>query len=250
MVETRFKSRFTGEEIENLLVRAQSSLSESSLTDSYTDGIEGTVFSGKGAKSLYELLLDRTSGETLKNSIDAIPGISLFTDTDKAKLDKISDKFVGGVRDIATRNAIDTSSFTGDEVVFVRSDSFGNPNFFYWDDINSEWLSVSQDSASNEYVFPALPIGTNTLRTFPAGGATCMKFVAHCKNGSNVHSAEILINTNYANVYYTTFAELKSNPIQPIFNIFAELDANLNLVLKAEVYVANSTIKITKVSEL
>lgn len=250
MAETRFKSRFTGAEIEQLLVKAQSSISDSVITDSYTDGKEGTVFSGVGAKALHTLMIDRTSGETLKAAIEAIPNVAVFTEADRAKLTQMSDKFVGAVRDIASRNAIDTSSFVGDEVVFVRSDQDGNPAFFYWDDTNGKWLNAIADGTGNEDVFPTLPIGTNTLTTYPAGGTTCLKFIVHSKNGSNVHTAEVLINTNFANVYYTTYAELKSNPLQPIFNLYAELDSNLNIVIKADVYVANSTIKITKVAEL
>lgn len=250
MAENRYKSRFTGSEIENLLVRAQSALSSNSVTDSYTEGLADTIFSGVGAKNLYNLLLDKTSGETLKNAIEAIPDVAIFTEANKTKLNKISDKFVGGVNDIATRNAIDTSSYTGNEVIFVKSDSFGNPMFFYWDPINLVWVKAIDDGVSNESSYPGLSIGTHTLKTFAAGSTTCLKFIAHCRNGSNVHSAEVLINTNYSNVYYTTYADIKSNPLQPIFNLYAELDANLNVLLKADVYVANSTLKVTKLAEL
>lgn len=250
MAENRFKSRFTGTEIENLLVRAQSSLSSNSVTDSYKEGLPDTIFSGAGAKNLYNELLDKTSGETLKNAIESIPGVAIFTEDNKTKLNKVSDKFVGGVNDIATRNSIDTSLFTGNEIIFVRSDSFGNPMFFYWDNINLKWEEAIDDGISNELSFPGLSIGTHSLKTFAAGSTTCLKFIVHSRNGSNVHSAEVLINTNYSNVYYTTYADIKSNPLQPIFNLYAELDANLNIILKADVFVANSTLKITKLAEL
>lgn len=249
-MEKRFKSKFTGADIEALLSKAQNAISSVDVTDSYTEGKSGTVFSGVGAKALYDYVNDRTSGETLKTQIEAIPGVTVFTDADKAKLDKVSDKFVGSFLDIASRNAFDTSGLVGNEICFVRANELANPMFYYWEDTLGVWVKAIDDGISQEEIFPALATGTHTLKVILAGGPTAFKYILHAKNGAYVQTSEVLISTNYADVFYTDYALLLSDPNTPMYQVYAELDVDLNIIIKADVYLNNTTIKMMKSAEL
>ncbi len=169
-----YRFSLTAAQIEQLLLSIGNKLDASNIEYDYTvGGPPGTVSAASAVKNMWLKLNEMVTGEGLKDAINSAGDSHVFTDYYKSLLDRDTWKFVGSPADYLARDEIDTSQFTGGEVILVQSNRSGNPEFQFWKrtpvpggDPVFGWAVIDNRGGQDvDVTFPI--IGTNLLKKIP-----------------------------------------------------------------------------------
>jgi len=208
-VPTKYRSSYTGQQIDRLLGSISSKLDATAIKNDFLGG-EGQVASAELAKILNDQFQQFLDPNFFRDLIQNIPDNNLFTDEDKAKLDAVDNTTYKGVfLNSADRSAnLSTSGFTGKEITFLLDDGEGLQAWDYWDTSTSSWEKaklVTADELAN-LTFPT--VGTGVLATFDKTERRVGKFVVYGTKVLDFQSFEFLVGTNGTDTFISAFGEV------------------------------------------
>lgn len=192
--EKQYRFSLTAAEIERLLLSISDKLTATEIVYDYTaGGEEGKVAAASAVKNMWLKLNEMVTGEGLKNAINAAEDSNVFTDADKEALSRQSYKFVGSPADILARDDIDTTKFTGGELILLQKNISGNPELQYWKrtpvvggTATFAWESLSA-SGSNDTQLEIPVVGTQLLKKVPKTLFHMVEFRIHAKEENTGH---------------------------------------------------------------
>lgn len=186
MAERSYRFSLTAAEIERLLLSIQSAIQNVDIIYDYTAGGEvGQVAAASAVKNMWLKVNEMVTGEGLKDAINNAGDSNVFTDYYKSLLDRDGWKFIGSPADILARDDIDTSTFTGGEVILLQKNDSGNPEFQYWKrtpvaggDPVFGWSPVYEGGANDSNI--EIPVvGTTILKSIPKALFHMVEFRVH-----------------------------------------------------------------------
>lgn len=189
-----YRFSLTAAEIERLLLSINTAIQNVSIIYDYTAGGEvGQVSAASAVKDMWLKLNEMVTGEGLKDAINAADDSNVFTDYYKSLLDREGWKFIGSPPDLLARDDIDTTNFTGGEVILLQKNSSGNPEFQYWkrtpvanSDPTFAWASVYERGANDAQI--SIPVmGTTILKTIPKALFHMVEFRVHVYDNIGGH---------------------------------------------------------------
>uniref|UniRef100_A0AAU8L019 Uncharacterized protein n=1 Tax=Serratia phage Kevin TaxID=3161161 RepID=A0AAU8L019_9CAUD len=169
-----YRFSLTAAQIEKLLLSIGEKLGPTDIEYDYTKGgAAGVVSAASAVRNMWLKLNEMVTGEGLKDAINNAGDSHVLTDYYKSLLDRDTWKFVGSPADYLARDDIDTSQFTGGEVILVQSNRSGNPEFQFWKrtavpggDPVYGWAVIDNRGGQDvDVTFPI--IGTNLLKKIP-----------------------------------------------------------------------------------
>lgn len=221
---TKYRSSFTGSQIDRLLSSISSKLDASVIKNDFTGGAN-LVASAELAKQLnfqIERVLDPNYFQELFLSI---PNSNLFTNADKSKLDAVDNTTYKGVFTNPTDRStnLTTTGFVGKEVTFLLDDGSGLQSWDYWDTISGSWKKaklISSDELANQ-TFPT--VGTGTLATYLKTEKRIGKFVVYAYKNTDFQGYEFLVGTNGTDTFITAYGEIGN---ASLFDVDATISGN------------------------
>lgn len=181
-----YRFSLTAAEIERLLLSIKEKLDVTNIEYDYTKGGgAGVVSAASAVKEMWLKLNEMVTGQGLKDAINGAGDSNVFTDYYKSLLDRDTWKFVGSPADELERDDLDTSLYTGGEVILVQRNKSGNPEFQYWKrtpvaggEPTFGWATV--DTRGNQDVDDEYPVvGTNLLKKIPKSLFHMVEFRIH-----------------------------------------------------------------------
>lgn len=222
---TKYRSSFTGSEVDRLLASISNKLDSSVIKNDFTGGAD-LVASAELAKLLNDQMERVLDPNYFRDLFLSIPDSNLFTDADKAKLAAVDNSTYKGVfTNPADRSTnLPTTGFVGKEVTFLLDDGTGLQSWDYWDTVTSSWKKaklVSVDELANQ-TFPT--VGTGILAQFDKTEKRMGKFVVYAtRTGGDFQGFEFLIGTNLTDTYISAYGEI-GNAV--LFDVDATVSGN------------------------
>lgn len=215
-----YRFSLTAAQIEKLLLSIGDKLDKTSIEYDYTKGGGlGVVSAASAVKDMWLRLNEMVTGEGLKQAINDAEDSNVFTDYYKSLLDRDTWKFVGSPADYLERDDIDTSQFTGGEVILVQSNRSGNPEFQYWKrtpvpggDPVFGWAVV--DSRGGQDVDVEFPVvGTGLLKKIPKSLFHMVEIRIHAYRAATGDWQDVDGKLGYRgdNVYFSLGNEIQLN---------------------------------------
>lgn len=213
-----YRMSMTAADIERLLLSISDKLTVANIIHDYTaGGGDKDIIAAEAVKNMWLKLNEMVTGQGLVDAINAAPNSNSFTDAYKARLDQDSYKFIGSPNDTLERDDIDTTNFTGGELILLQKNASGNPEMQYWKrtaHIDSEptyaWASISSSGSEDANItFPTA--GTQLLKRIPKSLFHMVEFRIHgiVTNG-NWQSVDGKVGYVGNDLYYTLSDELKT----------------------------------------
>ncbi|UPW36075.1 hypothetical protein T751_00090 [Klebsiella phage T751] len=226
MAERSYRFSLTAAEIERLLLSIQTAIQNVDIIYDYTaGGTPGQVAAASAVKNMWLKVNEMVTGEGLKDAINNAGDSNVFTDYYKSLLDRDGWKFIGSPADILARDDIDTTNFTGGEVILLQKNDSGNPEFQYWKrtpvaggDPIFNWTPVYEGGANDSNI--EIPVvGTSILKSIPKALFHMVEFRVHVYDKTQGHwqdtdgkigfRGEDLIYTEYNNVQTQQLATIE-----------------------------------------
>jgi hypothetical protein len=140
---SKFRSRYTGAEIDSLLTSIQNKIDTSYIVNNF-DGGEDLIASAELAKILYDNDQRLNDPNYIQDLILSIPNAVIVTQADIDKLDRLAGAFQGSFADVAARNlGVNTGGFKGGELTFLINDGHGQQELSYWSTQSLTWVKAS-----------------------------------------------------------------------------------------------------------
>nr|CAK6597873.1 unknown function [Klebsiella phage vB_Ko_K5lambda5] len=226
MAERSYRFSLTAAEIERLLLSIQTAIQNVDIIYDYTaGGTPGQVAAASAVKNMWLKVNEMVTGEGLKDAINNAGDSNVFTDYYKSLLDRDGWKFIGSPADILARDDIDTTNFTGGEVILLQKNDSGNPEFQYWKrtpvaggDPIFNWAPVYEGGANDANI--EIPVvGTSILKSIPKALFHMVEFRVHVYDKTQGHwqdtdgkigfRGEDLIYSEYNNVQTQQLATIE-----------------------------------------
>lgn len=243
---SKYRSSYTGAEIQRLLSSISSKLDSTVIRNDFTGGTD-VVASAELAKILNDQFQQFLDPNFFRDLVASIPDNNLFTDADKAKLESVDNTTYKGVFLTPTdRNTnLPTTGFTGKEVTFLLDDGSGLQSWDYWDTATNTWKKaklVSTDEIEN-ITFPT--VGTGTLSTFDRTEKRAGKYLIYATKGLDFQAYEFLAGTNGTDTYISAFGEVGN---AQLFNVAANISGN-NVNITVTTLTTSVTVSARRVNE-
>jgi len=207
MLPTKYRSLFTGTEIDQILQSVRDKIDKSAITQDFSSGEADQVVSAAAVKALSEAFDNTFTPTGVKELLAQAPDSNIFTDDDKRKVDAINVQFKGTVVDIPSRDAIDTAQYTGGEVILVLRTAARTTEFQWWDGLTDSWEPVNAGVGDIETV--VLPTGTTVIAGYDSTLISGVKYVIHGKSATgDSHMAEVMIVSKGVEISFSVFAEV------------------------------------------
>lgn len=221
---TKYRSSFTGSEIDRLLASISDKLDASVIKNDFTGGAD-LVASAELAKQLNFQIERVLDPNYFKQLFLQIPDSNLFTNADKSKLDAVDNTTYKGVfTNPADRSTnLPTTGFVGKEVTFLLDDGNGIQSWDYWDPVGGAWKKaklVSTDELSNQ-TFPT--VGTGILAQFNRTERRMGKFVVYATKNTDFQGFEFLVGTNGTDTFISAYGEIGN---AALFDVDATITGN------------------------
>lgn len=244
---TKYRSLFTGSQIDEILQSVRDKIDKSSITSDYTGGEEDKVVSAAAMKGLSDAFDKTFTAQGIRDLLGQAENSNVFTDEDKKKVNSINTQFKGTVIDIPSRDAIDTTQYTGGEVILVLKNAASVSEWQYWDGAEEKWEPVS--SGGGERDLTVLPSGSSVIASYTIGTICGAKYVVHGKSTSNdSHIAEVVITNKLTAISWTVYGEVIAG--EDVFSLDVSLNPNgLDIDLAVTTTKPSSTIQIVKQAE-
>lgn len=242
----KYRSRYTGPQIEQLLDSVPSKLSLSHIVNDYSGGVE-LVASAESVRLLYLAQGRFSDPNYIKSLILSIPGALIFTQEDKDRIDALAGFFRGSFPNLSARNSgVDTVGFKGGELTFVIDDGFGQQELSYWDATALQWKKSqflkSPIDPSQSYTTAANRVVISIDKTKFSSG----KYAIRCDSATQFTMFELFLALKNTDVYWTTYAQLGTNDnLMKITSITVDptsIQVNCDLA-------ANVTVKVIRLGE-
>lgn len=246
-VPTKFRSRYTGSEVDSLLTSITQKIDTSFIINDFNGGA-GLVASAELAKTLYTNSLRLQDPNYIRSLILSIPNAVIVTQSDLDKLNRLAGSFQGSYPNASTRNlAVNPAAFKGGELTFLVNDGNGQQELSYWDAGGLVWtkakLTPSPNTAPSFY-----PSGGDaiviTLDITRYDGA---KYFVKVKSGANILIFELLVCYSGLDTFWTTQGFIGNNT--GIGRVVSASLTSTTLQVTMNV-VPNSTVTFTKVVEV
>lgn len=205
---TRYRSRYTGRQIDELLGSIQGKIDTTYIVNDWSGGVD-LVASAELAKQLYERLEKFKDPNYVKELYLTIPDADIFTVQDRARLDRTIGFFLGSFPNAAERNlAINTIGFKGGEITFLMDDGEGLQELSYWDTNTLSWRKskwTREMGGGNETPSTGPDTGIITIdrNKFSTG-----KYLVKAEQGLLVKAIELLVVSAGDNSWWTSYAPI------------------------------------------
>lgn len=217
-----YRFSLTAAQIENLLLSINDAIKTSDIIYDYAaGGTTGQVAAASAVKDMWLKLNQMVTGQGLKDAINNADDSNVFTDYYKSILDRESWKFIGSPADTLARDDIDTTNFTGGEVILLQKNLAGNPEFQYWkrtpvangDPIFS-WEPVYEGSSNDSSIeIPA--IGTSIVKQIPKSLFHMIEFRVHVFDKTLGHWQSVDGKLGYRgeDLIYSLYNQVQTKPL-------------------------------------
>ncbi len=210
MSNMKYRSRFTGKEIDQLLASIDNKIDLSYISNDWNGGTQ-LVASAELAKTLYQGLQLFQDPNYIEELITSIPGSLVYTEADRDKLDRLAGFFQGSYANPGTRNAaVNTVGFKGGELTFLIDDdtSSGVQELSYWDNVGLRWRKAKfvpdQSSPSANYTSG----GTVVTITMDVTKYSAGKYLLKAESATQIRVSEILLAHKGGNTFWTSYGEI------------------------------------------
>lgn len=241
---TKYRSLFSGKEIDETLKSVRDKIDKSSITDSYAGGELDKVVSAAAVKSLSDAFDKTFTADGVRTLIDEATDSNVYTDEDKRKVGQINTQFKGTVIDVPSRDAIDVSKYVGGEVILVLRNTADLSEFQYWDGVSLKWLPVSGGASAKDKA--TLPSGTTVIASYEMGSVHGAKYLVHGKSTANdSHVVEVMITNKLTAIAWSQYGEVVAG--NDVFTVSVGLNGNgVDIELSVTTTQASSVISIVK----
>lgn len=210
----------TPEKFSELIKSIPDKIPTANITTNWRDGDDDQVIAASTLSTILKTLYERSSGEGLKAQISAAENSNVLTDEMVQNLNDITVKFVGVVADVAARNEIVTSSYTGGETIILLQNTYGNPTTQYWDNANRAWADVYTDESAERTV-TIQTAGSSVVRSFELSGTQIytLEIMGYTSGVLQSTTVKIGVLSGSTDPYVTIGAEMRSSSSQRVFQI-------------------------------
>lgn len=258
MVPTRYRSIFSGQEIDELLSTIQFKLDGFSIVNEFTTGGATRVASAETVKLLKSYIDLLETPDHLKTIMANIEDDNFLTDALYTKLlnsatltlDQknyvlgLSDKFKGSFATAAARNAIITTNFMGGELTFLLDDGYGYQTLDFWDNNSHSWKKFQLSTAAVS-VTQLDSLGISPIITFDSNVHSTVKIVITATNTDKLQTKEVLVSSDGVDTYITELANIGNYSLMDV-----STDMTGSIVrIRVDNKVLGTTYKATKVVE-
>lgn len=244
---TKYRSLFSGKQIDEILQSVRDKIDKSSITDDYAGGEVDKVVSAAAVKGLSDAF-DRTfTADGIRALVEEAENSNVYTDSDKRKVNGINTQFKGTVVDIPSRDAIDTAVYTGGEVILVLRNTADVSEFQYWDGVGEKWEPVTSGGGEKERV--SLPAGTTVIASYEMGSISGAKYLVHGKSTANDSQvSEVMITNKLTAISWSQYGDVVAG--SDVFTLSVGLNGNgVDIELSVTTTQASSVISIVKQAE-
>lgn len=241
---TKYRSLFTGKEIDETLKSVRDKIDKSSITQSYTGGESDKVVSAAAVKGLSDAFDKTFTADGVRNLIEQATDSNVYTDEDKRKVGAINVQFKGTVIDIPSRDAIDTAKYLGGEVLLVLRNTADLSEFQYWDGVLEKWSPVSGGASAKDKA--TLPAGTTVIASYEMGSISGAKYLVHGKStAKDSHVVEVMITNKLTAINWSQYGEVVAG--DEVFTLSVGLNGNgVDIELSVTTTQPSSVISIVK----
>lgn len=204
----KYRIGVSGAELLRLLQAIPEKIDKTSISQLLEDTNADTVPSSKIFNQYITTLQSGTQGEGLKAAIEAIPDCNIFTDAQKEAIENVALRFIGTTANTSTLGSINTSSFTGGEVILILSNEYGNADFLYWSTSDSEWKATNPLALHRTVTVDSA--GASVIKSFPKASYTVMTMRVTAKSNTKFHKCDIDVGVMGDDVFPMAYAELCS----------------------------------------
>lgn len=209
----RYRSRFTGQQIEQLLDSVPSKLSLSHIVDDYTGGTE-LVASAESVRKLWLRLAAFDDPNYIKSLILSIPGALIFTQADKDRIEELAGFFQGSFNNPADRNSsVDTVGFSGGELSFLIDDGsgFGIQELSWWDAQSLQWKKSVFTKNPVDPVQNFTTAANRVVIQIDKAKFTSGKYAVRADTATQFTMFELFVALKGSDTYWTTYAQIGNN---------------------------------------
>lgn len=205
---TRYRSRYTGRQIDELLGSIQGKIDTTYIVNDWSGGTD-LVASAELAKNLHDRLEKFKDPNFVKELYLTIPDADIFTKQDRARLDRTIGFFLGSFPNAAERNlAINTIGFKGGEITFLIDDGEGLQELSYWDTNTlswrkSKWTREMGGGSETPSTGPDTPVIVVDRNKFSSG-----KYLVKAQQGLLVKVLEVIFTSAGDNSWWTSYAPI------------------------------------------
>lgn len=240
-----YRSTYTAAEIEKILMSVGNKFDKTSIiTDLQEGGLENVV-AAETLKTIINKIIEDTTGEGLKDAINAADDCNVFTDSLKTSLENMSLRFIGTKANITERDNIDTANFIGGEVILLLKNESDQIVFQYWDNATTSWLDVYQAESRTITVVNA---GSSVLKQFPKTKWKMLEASIIAKGpgtDGDFHMTTARIGWKGDDIMLTTYGDLYNTQL---FTIDAMAASGDNIALTATTLTSNVSIHVEVVN--
>ncbi len=239
---TKFRSVFTGGEIEEILKSVRDKLDTSAITDSFAGGEPDKIPSAKAILELSKSFDNTFTPDGVRDLLAEANNSNIFTDSFKKKLEGVSDQFKGVYVDITSRDSIDTKTYVGGEVVLVLKNIEGRSEFEYWDAVKKKWTIVDQGNNKGGRQFTGIPLGTTVIASYDNASRFGGKYLIHGRTPANDSQlVEVSVVNKLLNVQWSAYGQIVAGA--DVFDIDVKLTGT-EVEIQVTTKVASSSITI------
>uniref|UniRef100_A0AAU6W3S5 Structural protein n=1 Tax=Pseudomonas phage Cygsa01 TaxID=3138529 RepID=A0AAU6W3S5_9VIRU len=241
---TKYRSLFTGKQIDETLQSVRDKIDKSSITNDYSGGEADKVVSAAAVKSLSDAFDKTFTAAGIRALVDEADDSNVFTDADKRKVNGINVQFKGTVADIASRDAIDTAQYLGGEVILVLRNTADVSEFQYWDGATEVWEAVT--SGGGEKDRATLPTGTTVIASYSMNEISGAKYLVHGKStAGDSHVAEVMVTNKLTAISWSVYGEVTAG--DDVFTLSLALSGNgIDVELSVTTTQPSSVISVVK----
>ena len=183
MTPERYRSRWTGREIDEGIASIKDKLDSSDIVHDFSGG-ESKVSSGELSKTLKTLIDQIKTPSFFQSLYLSIPNAALYTTALNAKLTALSPDFKGVFANASVRNSsLNTLAYTGKELCLLLDSGLGDGTqaFQYWSTSLVSWITVklTNDGSLTQVLYPT--IGTATFHTIPIANTDTVELTFRAK---------------------------------------------------------------------
>lgn len=248
MTPQKYKSIYTGAQIDKLLASVPSKLDQTLIVNDLTTGGATKIASAETVKVLGASIEQFKNPNYFKSLLLSIPDSNLYTNAEKAKLASLSPLFVGSFLDAATRlSALVTTNYTGREISFLVNDGQGLNEWSRWDTTQNAWVKVqlyrTGEIATLGIVSPTIV----TLTTLDITKYTMCKVILTAKAATSVQASEFAVVYANGDTYVSEYGELGNST--SLYTITTSVSGN-NVLIKITTTVGSTYVTAKKVAEI
>lgn len=229
----RYRSRYTGIEIDEILTSVGSKIGSEIITTDINNGDIDRVPAASITKYLNERIEELNDPYYLLNIWMRLPDNNQFTDAHADKLDKLNDQFKGSFLTEAIRaETLETRDFLGGELTFIIN-AGNNISRFDWFNANTrQWVPAR--FITDGTVDPInVPVPASIQFTgFDTSKNTSAKIIVSAKTGNRIKVIEALVTTNGIDTFLTqhNVAGTDQHNAFDLFDILPELNPQTGIV--------------------